>query len=50
MANTITSNLVSIKAAIAYAHDELHNRKALGKQDFEERGFQSRPSHSGATM
>lgn len=39
MANTITSNLVSIKAAIAYAHDELHNRKALGKQDFEERGL-----------
>lgn len=38
MANT-TSNLVSIKEAIAWAHDEMHNRRALGKDDFAELGL-----------
>lgn len=38
MANT-TSNLVSIKVAIAYAHDELHNKKALSEKDFTEKGL-----------
>lgn len=34
-----TSNLVTIKEAIAWAHDEMHNKRALSKKDFEERGL-----------
>lgn len=34
-----TSNLVSIKSVIAYAHDELKNRRALSVKDFEENGL-----------
>lgn len=37
MANT--SNLATIKAVIAYAHDELHNKRALKEADFNEVGL-----------
>lgn len=37
--NTITSNLTSIKAVIAYAHDDLHNKKALTQENFSDKGL-----------
>lgn len=33
-----TSNLASIKDVIIYAHDELHNKRALSVKDFEDAG------------
>lgn len=33
------SNLNSIRDALRYAHNDLHNRKALGKDDFEKLGM-----------
>lgn len=35
MAKTTTSNLNSIKTAIVYAHDTLHNSRAIGKAEIE---------------
>lgn len=32
-------NLNSIKVALEYAHDDLHNKKALGKDDFDSQGL-----------
>ena len=34
-----TSNLVSIKSAIAWAHDDMHNKRALSAKDFEDQGL-----------
>lgn len=34
-----TSNMTTIKAALAYAHDELHNKRALSEADFDEKGL-----------